>query len=337
MTITDIAEELNNLADGRPIGTLQSLRKQRLGRRTATHKLFADKSIFEDNGYAYHIGGRSELQYNIGFEEKGFRYGVAFSMEPSFSFPNIDALLPNVARFNEFFRVYPDEFSDLLMWHSTDGKRSPNYSPGPIPAELVESTVFIFLGELLPADQIDYDRVLDIFDRLLPLYAFVQGNSEFPEVLPADKKFEFTPGCSLKQSTASASLSERTLNIRLRHNDLQVALHRYLSSQYGKEAVGTELGNGAGARVDIVVKQKTAYWFYEIKTAVSARGCIREALSQLVEYSLWPGAQYAERLIIVGEASVDADSRTYLERLNKDFNLPIEYQQFDMKAGKVVC
>jgi hypothetical protein len=40
--------------------------------------------------------------------------------------------------------------------------------------------------------------------------------------------------------------------------------------------------------MDVVVRLGIRYWFYEIKTALSARACIREALAQLLEYSYWP-------------------------------------------------
>lgn len=78
------------------------------------------------------------------------------------------------------------------------------------------------------------------------------------------------------------------------------------------------------------------YWFYEIKTALSARACIREALAQLLEYSYWPRAQEAERLIIVGEPALDAEASAFLDRLRERFAVPIYYQQFLMDRGSLV-
>ena len=86
----------------------------------------------------------------------------------------------------------------------------------------------------------------------------------------------------------------------------------------------------------MVVQRKRAFWFYEIKTSISARGCIREALAQLLEYSFWPGAQVAERLIIVGEPALDHDTQSYIGVLKKLFSLPIEYQRFELAKGKLV-
>lgn len=90
-----------------------------------------------------------------------------------------------------------------------------------------------------------------------------------------------------------------------------------------------------GGEIDLVVRQGEKFWFYEIKTSISARACIREALPQLLEYSFWPKAQVAERLIIVGEPEPDDETRSYLGALTKMFSLPIEYQRFDLAKGKV--
>jgi hypothetical protein len=57
------------------------------------------------------------------------------------------------------------------------------------------------------------------------------------------------------------------------------------------------------------------YWFYAIKTALSARGCVREGLAQLPEYSFWPRLQEGKLLIIVGEPAPDQDSEAFLARL----------------------
>src|ERR1700754_2452274 len=54
------------------------------------------------SGYAFHKGGRRELQFNVGFEEDGayFRYGVAFSLEPSRDLSDpVEVLAPKIQRF----------------------------------------------------------------------------------------------------------------------------------------------------------------------------------------------------------------------------------------------
>ena len=55
-------------------------------------------------------------------------------------------------------------------------------------------------------------------------------------------------------------------------------LYERLASKYGAPAVRTEQPSGVGTQIDIVVKMTNEYWFYEIKTALNARACLREAI-----------------------------------------------------------
>ena len=91
--------------------------------------------------------------------------------------------------------------------------------------------------------------------------------------------------------------------------------------------VGDEQQSGVGAKIDVVVRRRKAYWFYEIKTADSPPACLREAIGQLLEYAFWPLAQEVTRLIVVGKSAIDKDGREYLRRLNERFSLPIEHDR----------
>jgi hypothetical protein len=120
-------------------------------------------------------------------------------------------------------------------------------------------------------------------------------------------ELEACPGCSLKASATVATQIHKQLDLALRHNLLQQALYDRLVLKYGDKNVGTENVSGVGTRVDVVVKRKEEYWFYEIKTAHSPRACLREAVGQLLEYAFWPGGQLATRLIVIGETPIDRE------------------------------
>jgi len=335
-----IAEELDKRAGSRPIGGLQELRKELKGlARLPTHHIFSSQTTFKE--YAFHVGGRTELQFNIGFDspddEEMFRDGVAFSLEPSQSLPDIDVLVPKIKRFNDFLKCNPHEFTDFQMWHYDEGgDRSPNYPPTPIPAHLVRPNIFIFLGRLQTPDQIDYELILDDFDRLLSLYHFVEGTDDYPPTVQPKGKFQFKPGCTVKAGSTNASVAEKQLDVNLRHNQIQQALHKHLVSVYGSPVVGTEIPSGTGGKIDVVVYHGGEFWFYEIKTAMSAEACILDGIAQILEYSYWPGAQEAEQLIIVGEPPLDEKSHAFVALLRKRFSLPLRYQQFDVNKGKLL-
>lgn len=315
-----------------PIGRLHKIRMilKGLKKRPAT-TTFASMSTKED--WAHHWGGRSELQFNLGFEETGdkteLRHGVAFSFEPSQSYPNPDIqLAPNVRLFNEFMTIYPEEWSDFRMWHFQAGKRSADYPVGPIPPGLVRPDVFVFLGKRQPVSDLNFEHLLTDLDSLLPLYQFVEGGGNLGnDPLPAKQSFMFRSGCSAKPGFATATPVERIINMDLRHNRLQEQLHAALATEYGAQNVGTEVPSGAGNQVDVMVQTPEGFWFYEIKTGTTARACIRQALGQILEYAYWPGNQAACRLVIAGEPPLDAAGTTYLEKLRKDFQLPMDHHQ----------
>ncbi|PRA47390.1 MULTISPECIES: hypothetical protein [Pseudomonas] len=325
--LAQVAAEINKKSKLYKVGKLQSVRKKiHKFSKIPSSQLFDHRTVFEDWGW--HYGGRKELQFNIGIEGEFVRYGVAFSLECSQSLPNIDMLVPKISRFNEYLSEFCENFSDLRMWHYENGVRSSEYMPSSIPQERVKEGVFIFLGARSGKSTIDYDKILEILDRLLPIYLFIEG--DFPEMALEEKlhDFRFIAGCTKKLSQTSGLLTQRELDIRLRHNDYQSSLYKELSALHGEDNVGTEI-YANGLSIDLVVKQGESYWFYEIKTASTARACIRQALGQIMEYSFWPGHQRAAKLVIVGSAVATSEESSYIEYLQETFRLPLEYRTVD--------
>jgi hypothetical protein len=329
--IEPIAHAINARAKPYEIGSLQTIRKDLHGftKRPGTN-IFSGQTIHPH--WAFHHGGRSELQFNIGLEdhtgEQELRHGVAFSFELSQALPSIDVLVPKARLFGEYLQLYPDLYADMRMWDYRDGDRSGDYPPRPVMPELIRTGCFVFLGKRQPVGAIDYGEILTDFDRLLPLYRFVEsGGRELRELKPGNG-FEFNAGCSEKASAANASLAERELNINLRHTLLQAALCERLVKQYGAENVADEHASGLGTKIDVVLRRSAnEFWYYEIKTALSPRACIREALGQVMEYAYWPAANEATRLIICGETALDDDGAAYLKTLRERFQLPVIYEQ----------
>jgi len=326
-----IVKEINERAKLHPIGELQEIRKELHGLRTVSSRdIFSNLTTFEK--WAFHHGGRKELQYNIGFEQTGknqcLRHGLAFSFETSQTLPDIQVLLPKVKFFNDFIQMYLERFTDMRMWYFFNDDRSSEYMPTIIPPELAAEGTFIFLGKRQQVDSINYELILDDFDRLLPLYKYVESNGKSQPITALRKSvFSFRSGSKPKIFSTTASLAERQLNIALRHNELQQALFVRLTKAYGEINVCREVNSGIGTSIDVVVRQGKEYWFYEIKTDGSPRSCIRQAIGQLLEYAHWPGSVEAARLIVVGEAQLDAEGKEYIKILRGRYSLPIDYEQ----------
>lgn len=331
-----VVAELNQSAPEYLIGDLQRLRQQLKGhQRMAGTKLFSAQTTFPT--YAFHHGGRTELQFNIGFEPnhlpEWFRHGIAFSLEPSQALPSIEPLLPKIERFNQYVRLYADELADFRMWHYSASERSDDYPPSPIPHELVRNHVFIFLGKRQPVANPDLAIVLQDFDRLLPLYRYVESSvPTFPVQTTDSTGLKFQSGCSVKKAETAVTLAARRLDILLRHNEIQREVYSLLAALHGAASVGTENLTGTGNRVDVVVRRGESLSYYEIKTDLSARACVRAGVAQLLEYSFWPSGTPAQHLVIVGEPELDSETGAFLAYLRTTFRLPLYYARYDAET-----
>jgi len=306
-----ICNTLDSMSHKYRIGRLQTLRKhyKNLQREAVSGKIF-HTNVFEDDTYAFHFGGRDELQFNVGFEnvngETHFRHGVAFSLEPSQSFFYEDlqkTLFPKIGLFNQYLSSNSDEYLDMRLWHYRNA-RSNDTMPASIPDELLNDPVFIFMGKHYPPDKMDYNLILTDFDRLLPLYSFIETGGK--EILPQTERydgFQFQPGCTIKKKETIGQQIEKQVNIMLYHNELQRKLYDHLVQKYGEEKVGTENITKWG-QVDLVVHNENEFWFYEIKTSRSVRTCLRQAIGQLLEYGYWPGENPAFKIICCGYNSI---------------------------------
>lgn len=335
-TIYEIANELNDRASAHPIGTLQEVREKIRGYRTG-NDLFRVNSKTTSDRWACHWGGRTELQFNIRLDGSDkLRHGVAFDFGSSRSYPSGELLVlldSKVKLFNKFVQRHPEFFADMFLWvwDGNQGELVYDGRPKPIASRLLAENVFVFLGKLQSIHRIDYELILNDFDKLLPLYRYVESQGKVrPMSLPLETHFSFQPGCRTKKRSAIVRQSREQIACDLRHNELQKVLYRRLARQFGKENVGTENRGVNDIRIDLVVQRKRGYWFYEIKTAQSARTCIREALGQLLEYAFWPEAQEAARLIVAGECPIDKAAEDYLHCLREKFKLPIRYEQIKL-------
>jgi hypothetical protein len=149
--------------------------------------------------------------------------------------------------------------------------------------------------------------------------------------LPSEGKgFVFSSGHNTKKiGKVHISLGKKKhTTAELLHNKMQNKLYAELANVYGEANVGTEVATGADTFIDLVLRvSEERYWFYEIKTAETVKGCIRQAIPQLLEYAYWEGdTKRAERLIIVGAAPATEEAMCYLELLRQSFGLPIYYE-----------
>jgi hypothetical protein len=333
MSITNLAEQINMAATAYRVGTLQELRSKLHGRRARTTKIFSSATVFQKKGYAFHDGGRQELQFNIGTEQRGqvrwWRHGVAFSFEASRSLPDPAVLVPKVRRFNEWVRANADALGGFQMWDWEASSAGADRSPGEILAASVEREAFVFLGARVPDGEIDVHRILQDFDRLYPLYAYVESGTE-PEDGPLPSRAPQRRSNIATHTTVSRLATE--IEVDLRHNRLQQALVRILHREFPGCSVEPEYEIAGGGRVDVAVDTPDGLLFCEIKVTPNVRAALREAIGQLVEYATWPAEHRSRKWLVVSEGTPSAQEVSYLQALRALYNLPVFYRRIDIHA-----
>jgi hypothetical protein len=80
--------------------------------------------------------------------------------------------------------------------------------------------------------------------------------------------------------------------------------------------------------IDVSVRTDAELLLFEIKSDLEPRTVIRQALGQILEYAFHPSRYHSRpvRLVIVGRRALSSEDKAYLNRLQKDFSLPLEYR-----------
>jgi hypothetical protein len=232
LTIKQIANGINIRSKNFKIGKLQELRtKIKKLNRQPGEKIFWSNTILD--GYAFHYGGRKELQYNIGKIDKDYRHGVAFSLERSQSLPDVKILYPKIQRYNEYMSEFSEKYSDMMLWIWDENGLS-HYKAGQINSNFVHQGVFIFLGKLQKENSFSYDEILNDFDRLLPLYEYVESENKIIPEIDKGTEFRFSPGCPIKKKTTTGTTEAKDIEIDLRHRSILEKLYERLEKNMVK-------------------------------------------------------------------------------------------------------
>ena len=185
MNIKEIAYRINEIGSENKnlFSKIQEIRNKYLDKKPRTWNPFAEYSV-KDN-YAFHSGGREELQFNIGEDfingKTIFRFGIAFSLEQNQTLPNAkDVFKDTVIRFNEFVVNNPKYFSGFSFWYYRSGEFGEFFKTvKPISDEIFKTENFIFIGKYIEkkiteVTENDILKILENFDYLIPSYEKIQ-------------------------------------------------------------------------------------------------------------------------------------------------------------------
>ena len=185
-SITEVVEAIDRESCSYAIGNLQGIRKRlrSLGCQAGSDIFQFHRQRDQDRNYAFHWGGRKELQFNIRFIEKHdgnyIEYGLAFSLEYMWDIDIVNELRPRIQRFNEFIGRCNGDFSGYYVSVSKPDESVEVKPPRDliIPDEWIEEGNFISFFNMLKvtADLEGINTVLTEFDSLLPLYEYTMAS-----------------------------------------------------------------------------------------------------------------------------------------------------------------
>lgn len=319
-----------------PFGRFQEFREQVRETPSAPGGIFrfGELGTVKDD-FAFHYGGRKELQFNLGLVEAGawLRYGVAFSFKPSKALRDpVENLLPLVTRFNRLVVGKPWIFDELpyCYWEVSDSDNPHPLAHGPIPESLCVLNNFIFFGNRERSEKITPRQVLELWDRLLPIWAYVEsgdsieliteGRDSLPLFIPS-------PPPIRSQGPVKVVTKETEIFRRQEHQAIQDALWKCLVEEYGLGNVDCEHTIPGVGFVDIAVQGPNGMVYFEIKVATDLKSCIRQAVGQLLEYGHWDHSGRCQRMVIVSKFTLDDAGKAYLSLLKNQYGLPLDYLQ----------
>lgn len=185
MDIWELTATLNEKAKtgNYRIAELPALRKAYLHKKQLPDVIFHPRTTQDRKDiYAFHYGGRDEMQFNVGRElvdgKNVTRYGLCFSLEASRSLTDPMGILdPFRLRANDFIARFKNSFRKFKLWYFQKGVRYGNYQVQQITDRVFSGDTFLCIGELIPKSiseltEQDLDRILHGFDSLLPLYEY---------------------------------------------------------------------------------------------------------------------------------------------------------------------
>ena len=186
--ISEVAVDIDRESYSYAIGNLQGIRKRLKGSgcQAGSHifQFHRQSQSIQEGNYAYHWGGRRELQFNVRIHHKAdgnyIEYGLAFSLVNVRGQSIVEELRPRIQRFNDFIRICNGDFSGYYVSVYKPNKSCEIRPPRDlyIPEEWIEQDNFIKFFKMLKvtADLEGVHVILSDFDNLLPLYEYTMAS-----------------------------------------------------------------------------------------------------------------------------------------------------------------
>jgi len=170
---------------------------------------------------------------------------------------------------------------------------------------------------------------LSVYEFMRQLYDQFGGKKD-KEIIVGSKKTKEKRTRRKATSNRNIKPQIRTITrsfiVEQKHNKIQEALKEILVNKYGKENVILEENF-----IDIKLVQPDYISFFEVKAASFASDCIKEALGQILLYSLNDNDKRTKKHVIVGQYPPTEKEFAYINFLKHNLKLEFDYINIEIE------
>lgn len=184
-----------------------------------------------------------------------------------------------------------------------------------------------FLDE--PVLQPDFDLIK--FKRFQP-YEFDGDIETVFDNEPEDDQPVFIAGKASQTTAYNKKIRDASVTIEKLHTEIIEALEKHLLPKFSiaNANLCIERMRFRGNPADVVTQHANKrITIYEVKTSLSGRRNIRDAIAQLLDYAAHSGRIKVRKLVIVSSASLKPAELAFLEHLQETLTYKLEYWCYD--------
>lgn len=171
---------------------------------------------------------------------------------------------------------------------------------------------------------------LNVYAFMRQLYDQFGDNKDKKEIVGTTKqkrqKRTTRRAANGRNTTTQTRTVTRSYVAEQKHNKIQEALEKSLIDKYGKDSVILEENY-----VDIKLVQPNYITFYEVKSSSYASECIKEALGQILLYSLNDTDKRQKKHIVVGQYPTTENDKKYIDFLKQNLKLEFDYLNVEIE------
>lgn len=162
---------------------------------------------------------------------------------------------------------------------------------------------------------------LNVYQYMWELFEKFGNNKDKKEIESKIKKRRIKRRAATERNTEPQKRTViRSYIAEQKHNKIQKALVKMLTAKYGSDCIKLEENY-----VDVKLIEREYITFFEVKSSSFASECVKEALGQLLLYSLNDTDKRLKKHVVVGQYPVNENDLQYIDFLKRNLRLEFDY------------